>query len=145
MTQPPAPPPGTLLPFLEDLINRYLARRPLRRTLSVPILGALEVGPESVRLEAEGVEIAMSYQGGSTLPKGHLNLRLSVVRSTPEETELAFDQAPLGMLAKLGGAGLIGKMLVGPLQKYFGEGVRLEGVNLVLVHAPVLAKVLGRG
>ena len=135
---------GPLLPLLEGLINHHLTQRPLRRTLNVPLLGELEVGAESVRLLPEGVDVTVGYRGGRTLPQGRHTLRLRVVRSTPEETELALEQAALGMLAKLGGEGLLGKILAGPLQKRLGEGVRMAGNNIVLVHGPLLERLTRR-
>ena len=143
MSHPPAP--GTLLPLLENLLNQHLSFRPLRRAMTLPLLGELEIGPESLRLLEDSVEVHLTYQGGRSLPQGRHTLKFRVVRSSPGETELALEKASLGILAKFGGEGMMGRMLAGPLQRWLGEGARMEGGNIVLAHAPLLARLFKRG
>lgn len=124
----------TLLPLLERLANRALARR---WRLS-------RVAPLRVRLERATVWVELEVNGLGRMLNGVYRLRADLLASDTVRTQCRWCWEPGGGLSRWVGRGVAlvpRAWLNGLLQRYAGEGLRLEGDRLWIEHATLVRRL----
>lgn len=102
---------------------------------------------DSVRLEADTVELRLHAPEAARWLSGSLPVRIRVAETAETHSILSLELPLLPALGRLVGAGLrtaVGRRLGELLTRRLGEGVQVEGDRIVLHHA-ALARRLLRG
>ena len=128
----------SLLPLLENLINTPLAAA--REKMGFRL--------ERIALQSTSVILELSF--GNALPAflGSHRIELRVVESCLEKTVCTVhwgDQPSLGRLISLGVKIIPPHMLHRALNHLFGEGVSVEGEQVIIHHLPLMRTLLQRG
>lgn len=128
------PVPATLLPMLEALLNRFVQQARQEKQLRV----------EKVALHPEKVVLELRVPPLAGIGEGLYRLELVVRKSTLAATVCAPRWGRPDGVARLAGLGarLIPRALLNrALERLYGEGLRVEGEELVFEHGPLLRRL----
>ena len=128
-------PSQTLLILLESLANRVLQTGSAGKKFRLA----------AIHLTGESITLALELSGMAGPLNGRYQLALSPRESTPETTRCDFTLGSDGILGKLvkHGEKLIPRPLLNEaLLHFFGEGLRIEGDQVMIDHAALVRTLL---
>lgn len=145
MTPPESSTAHTLLPFLERLANQWLREHAARREAA---RGRPDTfGLRHIALHPGGATVDLSVHAMGGLITASPKLRLEVLSTSPERTELRWTLGEGGGLSRLAGRGLSlvpQEKIDEWIRERVGDGVRVHGDRVVLEHATLIARFQGR-
>ena len=127
----------TLLPLLASLLNMVLAEQKKGG----------RIGLKNVRLEPTRIILDLELARVTSFMDGIYPLELHLEECHPDRTVCSLNWGSQKGITKLVGLGakLIPRSMINEaLNRYFGEGIRVEGDFVYFEHRPLLKKALGR-
>ena len=130
--------PATITPpilvLIEQLANIWLSAGPIGGDITVA----------RVRVQGGALELEIAVTGKGELINGKYPVRLVVESTSLEKTQLKIDLPAakgLGKLMNMGLKAISGKLVNDWLERTLQGAVTLEGENLVVHHAAMLARL----
>ena len=131
----------TLLPFLERVANAWLRARSSARAASRGRPAAFDLRRLELHPGGATVELSIHAMGG--LITAAPRIRLEVIATSPERTELRWTWGEGGGISRIAGKGLAlfpQEKIDAWIRERAGDGVRVQGERIVLDHATLAAR-----